>query len=587
MTRPNDEQDPAIAPTPESATGMPLARSHWVSRIAGAALILFLALVGLGSAYLLKSPQQPQQQKGGAGGKAIPGRLFQDWGTPDFVVILSAQQDGYMMPCGCSSPQIGGLERRYNFIQLLKKEKGWPVVAVDLGDVAQKRAPATLPNVQGLIKYRYSMLALKEMGYLAAGIGEHEANGAWSLERIEGEWAANEPRPAVLAGNLKDAENKFPFLKTVPETQTVPGTNIKVGVANIVGYSIAKSISNPVVQFSVPSTPSIQAQLKKLQEQKVDLPILLYHGFVTGKQEALLCAQNFADFPIILALTEEDEPPAGPKSVDHNGGIRNYVFCLGHKGKNIGVLGVYRNGPNFNFKYQLVRLTPDYATPDDQKANHPIAKRWEEYTRELRDKNYLKEYTQSSHPLQALDPVQRLGKPGDGTPHYIGSEACASCHKHAYDVWSESKHSHAYKTLVDDKHPSLRQYDGECITCHTIGFGYKTGFTNEKDTPDLINVGCESCHGPGSLHAANPKNKEWQERMSQPWLAERKQGNVKAKNEKIEWFCVSCHDIDNDVTWVHEMRLDPKLKKMVRYDPFLDKWVNEKIIHNASPKKPN
>jgi hypothetical protein len=571
MNRPNDEQNSASTPEPNASH----LRGGRGFQLAAVGLIVISALAGTGLAYLLKSP--PPQTNKAEGKKVIPARLFHDWGQPDFVVVLSGQQEGYLMPCGCSYPQVGGLERRYNFIQLLKTEKNWPVVAVDLGDVPQKHGLANLPNVQGLIKYRYSMMALKDMGYLAVGIGENEAGGSWSLEKIEGEWAANASQPAVLAGNLKDAESKFPFLKAVPETQTVPGTNIKVGVSSIVGYSVANRIQNKSVQFNVPTAPSIQEKLKKMQEEKVDLPILLYHGYATGKQEALLCAKKFPDFPIILALTEEDEPPAHPDSVDHDNGIRNYVFRLGPKGKYIGVLGVYRNGPNFNFKYQLVKMTIDYDTPEDQKANHPIAKKWEEYTRELKSKDYLAKYSQSSHTLQVMNPVQGLRKPGDGTPHYIGSEECSSCHRQAYDVWEASAHSHAYKTLVDAKHPSLRQYDGECIVCHTVGFGYKTGFTNEKATPHLVNVGCESCHGPGSLHAANPKNKEWQERMNLPWLAARKQGNVQTKNKAIEKYCVTCHDIDNDVTWT------PSKKN--NNNPFYAKWIGKNIIHNNPPKK--
>ncbi len=89
--------------------------------------------------------------------------------------MLTADQHGYLSPCGCSEPQKGGLERRYNFLQMLK-ERGWPVVAVDLGNVPQAEAPAGLPNKQGLIKYRYAMQAMKEMGYTAVGVGDHEAS---------------------------------------------------------------------------------------------------------------------------------------------------------------------------------------------------------------------------------------------------------------------------------------------------------------------------------------------------------------------------------------------------------------------------
>ena len=28
-----------------------------------------------------------------------------------------------------------------------------------------------------------------------------------------------------------------------------------------------------------------------------------------------------------------------------------------------------------------------------------------------------------------------------------------------------------------------RQYDGECIVCHTVGYGVKTGYESEEKTP--------------------------------------------------------------------------------------------------------
>jgi hypothetical protein len=207
----------------------------------------------------------------------------------------------------------------------------------------------------------------------------------------------------------------------------------------------------------------------------------------------------------------------------------------------------------------------EYVTPPNLAANHPIQRLMEEYTRELQRDDYLSRYSQRRHPLQVMAAVPNLRNPEDGVPTYIGSEKCGKCHEHAYEVWKTSDHSHAYKTLVDAKHPSLRQYDGECIVCHTVGFGYKGGYRDADHTKYLKNVGCESCHGPGSLHAKNPENEEWKARMNYHWRGK------KDKNRAIELFCVTCHDIDNDVTWKHEDN----------YDPFKTKWA--KIIH-ATPR---
>lgn len=534
--------------------------------LAALALTIISVLAATGLARRLRTPPAPPTK--------IPARLFKGWDRPDFVLLLSAQQHGYVLPCGCSSPQIGGLERRYNFLRLLQQERGWPVIAVDLGDVAQMDAPAKLLNVQGLIKYRYSMMALKEMGYLAVGIGETEsALGGWG--KAEGEWALNEPKPAVLIANLAD-QTTFPGFKAL-ETADVPGTRFKVGITSIVGPSVAAKIKDRDVKLVVGApgekhgwADMLRQQWQAMQTQKVELPILLYHGAATprkdGIREAVRCAEEFPQFPVILCRSEEDEPPSEATIVKTKTGTDSYLVRLGHKGKFVGVLGVWRTGaanPAFRFKYQLVEMGTEYITPADEAEKHPIQRLMEDYTRELKRDDYLARYAQRRHPLQAMAVVEKLRNPLDGVPTYIGSEKCGKCHEHAYEVWKASDHSHAYKTLVDAKHPSLRQYDGECIVCHTVGFGYKSGFHDAATTPQLENVGCESCHGPGSLHQKNPENAEWKARMNQRWRG------AKNKNHAIEQFCITCHDIDNDVTWIHD---DKK-------DPFKEKWT--KIIHNT------
>src|SRR5439155_4930016 len=104
--------------------------------------------------------------------------LFQGWTKPDVAIVLSGEQHGYLQPCGCSKPQYGGLARRYNLFQMLR-QRGWPVVAFDLGDIpAAKRAQSGQfmldQGPQTLLKYRYAMLALHEMNYGAVTIGQLE-----------------------------------------------------------------------------------------------------------------------------------------------------------------------------------------------------------------------------------------------------------------------------------------------------------------------------------------------------------------------------------------------------------------------------
>src|SRR5262249_11495751 len=104
---------------------------------------------------------------------------------------------------------------------------------------------------------------------------------------------------------------------------------------------------------------------------------------------------------------------------------------------------------------------------------------------------------------------------------------------------------------------------------HTVGFGYKGGFADADRTPHLENVGCESCHGPGSEHAAHPNNKEWQALMN-AWKApdeETPQAKEK-RHDRVEQFCQTCHDTENDVTW--------------KDNAFPRKW--KKIAHPTIPE---
>jgi len=77
----------------------------------------------------------------------------------------------------------------------------------------------------------------------------------------------------------------------------------------------------------------------------------------------------------------------------------------------------------------------------------------------------------------------------------IGSQKCMKCHFKQHATWKKEKHAAAYETIAKEADKDL------CVSCHTTGYG-KGGFKDMESTPELANVGCESCHGPGSKHAA-------------------------------------------------------------------------------------
>jgi nitrate reductase cytochrome c-type subunit len=101
--------------------------------------------------------------------------------------------------------------------------------------------------------------------------------------------------------------------------------------------------------------------------------------------------------------------------------------------------------------------------------------------------------------------------PAKGEEAFLGVNACAGCHQAAVEFWKQTRHSHAYATLVTVK----KQFSLDCIRCHVTGWQQPGGVCRIDRTEmggkgiDGHGVGrrdvqCESCHGPGSEHVADP-----------------------------------------------------------------------------------
>jgi len=81
-------------------------------------------------------------------------------------------------------------------------------------------------------------------------------------------------------------------------------------------------------------------------------------------------------------------------------------------------------------------------------------------------------------------------------PAYEGGRtACRRCHLGQYRSWERTPHANALETLPEDN-----RTDPACVKCHVTGYDKPGGFTSIEDTPNLAGVGCEVCHGPGSLY---------------------------------------------------------------------------------------
>jgi hypothetical protein len=90
-------------------------------------------------------------------------------------------------------------------------------------------------------------------------------------------------------------------------------------------------------------------------------------------------------------------------------------------------------------------------------------------------------------------------------PQYAGSQACAECHSSIHDSVSDTRHTGAFTNAAFVQ--AGGQTNAYCLACHTVGYGFASGFISRNDKnsyPRLAGVQCESCHGPAANHAANP-----------------------------------------------------------------------------------
>jgi hypothetical protein len=522
--------------------------------------------------------------------ESLPPELFRRWGEgkPDLAIVLSGQTFGYLQPCGCSQPQYGGLTRRYNLVQLLRK-KGWNVTAVDLGDLyPHKKESIHLIDAQAKEKYKTVLKAMNVMQYEVYGIGALELKMPLLMGLADAmNLGLAKPKPMVL--NLQDPNKVFKQLGV--QQYAIIDQGVKVGVTSMVGASLeAKLQGDPNLAF-FRNDKMLPLALKEFAKANVDVTIAFLHpdyeqsnpnqpppnATIDAEKCAKFCDDhrqknpNDATVDLIAYASAIDVAPEQPEKANVNGKFLNSPRLLptGHKGKDVGVIGLFKqaNG-KYEIKYQRIPLGPEFDTPKAAEPAHPVMKLMEEYAATVKAQDFLGQ----AGKFRIMHDTQKILPQVDPKvdARYVGSAECSRCHAKEYAVWQNSPHAKAFQDLVNAKNPGLRQFDPECITCHVTGFRYQTGYLDpppganankiQKLEKELRNVGCESCHGPASMHANAPNNKAFYPIINPPWMRV-----VNGKNLKLEFFCMQCHDIENDVHWGNPGRT------------FEDNW--KRIVH--------
>lgn len=463
---------------------------------------------------------------------------------------------------------------------MVREEVG-DLILLDSGDLLfRDRDYGDNPDISLALQGEKIIESMNAMGWTALGLGEKEfALGVDYLKSLEKK--ADFP---FLSANVLDAEtNKLIF---TPYT-VVKIDGFRIGITSVIGTDTdfpAKLQAKLGITVADPED-SLSVVFREL-ENKADFIVVLAH---TGTNDAKVLAKSMksidliivghgGDFNLYQPVTEHDtlitEIFARGKYIDR----LDFSITDPTRPFNFFVEGSERSG-SFEHQELLMRkkqLDIFMADIEAQKKEGKdvttiekvVTDEMEQVQKRL---DALEKTTASGHPntvtasLIALDssladdPTVRgifkkhadklieiknqekesLLKDGKRDsyslsiePHYVGMESCKTCHAAIYSFVSGTAHTKAYETLRKDE----RQFEPECIACHSTGYRKPGGFTNILTAKDLLGVQCEVCHGPGSLHVTDNKTN-------------------KMRHLTTAADCIVCHNPENDDNFVYAEKL--------------------------------
>lgn len=377
------------------------------------------------------------------------------------TVACSNDMDGEIRSCGCAAHDYGGLGRRATYIEGLRGRsenfllfEGGDFFGVDVNYGEQKA--------------RLTLQAMSFMGYNGIVVGEEDfALGVdYLVERVN---ALNLP---VVAANLVDSQTGERLFPAWREFELASG--LSIGVIGVLGGELVFPDTVPEGRLEIASPKqAIEDGLAELRD-RVDLVVVLAHMPVA---RARRLAEALPD--VDLVVTGHDARPQRKATRYGNA----YLLTTSDRGRYVGVgWGTWVEGQGItDFQTDVEALTPEYGD------HNAIVKLFQSYDVEIARKERARVST-------------ALGKGRHSEHAFAGGDACVSCHESEYEQWTASKHAHAFDILTSRN----REFDRDCTPCHTTGFYELGGFLSVTDTPELVHVQCEACHGNSAAHARNP-----------------------------------------------------------------------------------
>lgn len=385
----------------------------------------------------------------------------------NMTVVYSSDILGELDNCGCSEGQFGGLPRKAAALDVIRKSVTH-ALHLDAGNLFFQKAPQNdIERSQMVLKSEYIVKSYNTMGCDAFNIGPADLLlGLDVLQQLQ-----HQALFPFVSSNIFYRVTGEPVFK---QYSICRFDGLKVA---ILGVCPPDAPHEESIGIADPAA-AVREALKTIENQS-DVTILLSTcGMETDKKLAVL-------FPALRIVVSGN---TGTDSSTENFFTLSTVVSVKKQGKHLGKLDVivkqnfFTSTASLTFNNSLIPLN------DELKGDTQIAAMVADYTARVNGMN-----------KQALFKKKRetAGQAIHADYTYTGAEACATCHPAQHDNWLQSAHAGAYKTLADKG----RNFDTECLSCHTTGYGETGGYdVSQADASPLLGVQCESCHGPGSNH---------------------------------------------------------------------------------------
>jgi hypothetical protein len=393
-----------------------------------------------------------------------PPRLSAVSGQP-FRALVTNNLDGYLELCGCKVNQFGGATRRLTYLQTkLRSEKA---LVLDLGNflsTLMQDAPDTAERLES----RMQAEIMRRSHYDAIAVGANEVAHA-DLTTLRA------ALPAMVSANSDCCASFVPI-------------DLGSAKAAVVGWMDLPGVSRYQNAFwTAAQQQNIHFDPARLFKLVAGLQQTYAHIIIMGYVHPLTIRELTDRFKGISVLSSYAEGEGSTELPDgyRNGNWIQFVNSGAYAVTHI-VGSATRDGLVVS---DVERGNLDEHVPDDP-ATRTLLNNF------YNSKTYIK--STSSGPIQ---PVQH-DVYGNANAIFVGTNQCQSCHQEEFQQWKTTAHGAAFATMLA-KH---RDHHPGCVQCHVTGFELAGGFSlkDQSSVKRMANVGCESCHGPGSEHLRAP-----------------------------------------------------------------------------------